>query len=186
MAAVATRNRSNPKPGESKTCVQARVRKPNADKTLHPPHNAAFATLTAARDWAIRLEAQVQYEWPRVHQPSAGPVGLLEQDPAGLLAAGQAHKQGVHRVLQRPAATGVPQRNLVPLVSRCSGKAGGLGEDYNELRPHTSLGNLTTKECLSTSQVIQTGSAETIALVLGRIWGQAHLCGILTAILRTR
>jgi putative transposase len=36
-------------------------------------------------------------------------------------------------------------------------------QDYNELRPHTSLGNLTPNEFVSTSQVTKAGPAEKIA-----------------------
>ena len=50
-----------------------------------------------------------------VRWPGAGPVGLPERGRAGLQPAREAHQQRIHRGLQRPPASRMPERVLVPV-----------------------------------------------------------------------
>ena len=51
-----------------------------------------------------------------VCRPCAGPVGLLQPGRAGLLTAGDADRQRLHRIVQRPSTPGAAQRVLVPVA----------------------------------------------------------------------
>jgi Transposase len=57
-----------------------------------------------------------------VHQPLAGPLGLLRRRDAGLQPAGQADLQRLHRVVQWATPPGVPRLELVLGPGGCAGE----------------------------------------------------------------
>jgi putative SOS response-associated peptidase YedK len=84
----------------------------------------ALDTFTVITTAANELIAPLHERMPAVLTPEEWEPWLDPRtDPArlqGFIATRKAHGQCVHRILQWPAATGVPQRDLVPLVGRRS------------------------------------------------------------------
>ena len=90
---------------------------PHAVMTRGPGRLGAAASTRLQEPHLQFLELQV-----RVHEQGTRSVGLAQRRHAGLLPAAQAHRQRVHRILQRVVPGRVPERLLVPEPGGCPGK----------------------------------------------------------------
>jgi hypothetical protein len=76
--------------------------------------------------------------WARLRLKGTRPLGLRQQRNPRLLAAGEADRQRLRRILQRAAAGGMPQRALVFVADRCQGQDRGVATPIQ--RELSSLG----------------------------------------------
>jgi hypothetical protein len=79
---------------------------------------------------------------PGVHQPGLHRLGAEPRHPAHPDRAGQAHAERLHRELQRQVPRRVPERALVRDLHQARTEIGQMAQDYNEVRPHSSIGRI--------------------------------------------
>jgi transposase InsO family protein len=81
-----------------------------------------------------------------VHQPGAGSLGVWLRDRSEAHCGRQAHAECLHRELQRQISRRVPERSLLQQSSHARAVIAEWRRDYNQARPHSSLGRMPLAE----------------------------------------
>ena len=104
-----------------------------------------------------RATAALHHGGSRHRVPVAGArrLGVSPRGPARLHPSRQAHRKRVHRVVQWAAPGRVPERAPVRVDRRCANKIEAWRLDYNQRRPHGSLGHLTPNEFAEQRQAMR-------------------------------
>ena len=87
--------------------------------SLTPRANFRAYQVTEALDALVKLRGRPKSlrgrQWAGVRRSHARPVGLPERGRDRLLTTGQADRQRLRRVVQRPPTGGMPERFVVPI-----------------------------------------------------------------------
>lgn len=118
------------------------------------------ATSFTGRDGVAALDRVLQRERApasiTVDHGTAGSLGLLPRRTTRFHPARKAHGQLAHRIVQWPAAGRVPERPAVFSLADARAMLEIWRVDYNQQRPHGSLGQPTPSEVVTQRQHTRT------------------------------